>query len=167
MEVIFQIRKGPFAQGKDLFTIIVLRDLRNTVASIIRSTSKHVLDHRLLHVTGAWRGYAHRYLKQCRFCVGDKDIYFILFDKWFSDSKYRQQICADLGIPFTDAGINRMSGYAGGSSFDGKRFDGRAQEMDVLNRWQNFQSHELYQSRCTNELLKMNTLIFGAEDEAV
>ena len=45
---------------------------------------------------------------------------------------------------FTDIGLNSVPRFGGGSSFDLQRFDGKAQEMDVLNRYQQYEDHPVY-----------------------
>lgn len=156
MEWVHKILKALREQGKDLTPIIVIRDLRNTVASIIKSTSRHVLTNRLDQLIYSWRSYVYRYIKK----QNEKE-FFIFFDKWFQDKAYREQICESLGIPFTDEGLNQLSTYAGGSSFDGKRFQKNAQEMDVLHRYKVFENDPVYHKYCTRELLKINEFIFG------
>jgi hypothetical protein len=65
----------------------------------------------------------------------------INYNLWFSDKLYRALLCDRLDIPFTDSGLNAippMKGNIGKSAWDkSDRFDGRAQDMDVLNRWKN------------------------------
>ena len=37
-------------------------------------------------------------------------------------------------MEFSDAGIDRVTGFGGSSSFEGKKLDGKATSIDVLNR---------------------------------
>ncbi len=37
-------------------------------------------------------------------------------------------------MEFSDAGIDRVTGFGGSSSFEGKKVDGKATSIDVLNR---------------------------------
>jgi hypothetical protein len=66
----------------------------------------------------------------------------INFNKWFLDEKYRKALAARLNIPFTDEGLNDII-WPGKSTFDGLRFDGRAQEMKILERWKELDSNFL------------------------
>ena len=86
----------------DARIIIVVRDIRNTLASSIRSTQPKNLVRHLISLTSVWRTYAYD-------CIRNKDAaYYILFDKWFTREDYRRKICLDLNIPFTDDGLNTV-----------------------------------------------------------
>jgi hypothetical protein len=56
------------------------------------------------------------------------------FNKWFSEGDYRRELEKKLELPETEDGLQVVMGL--GSSFDGHSFDGNAQEMKVLNRWE-------------------------------
>jgi hypothetical protein len=58
----------------------------------------------------------------------------INFNKWFADKEYRKKLADRLNIPFTDEGLNEII-WPGVSTFDGSDYDGKAQEMKVLERW--------------------------------
>ena len=49
---------------------------------------------------------------------------------------------AGLARPNPDSGFSRVSGAGGGSSFDGRRFDGRNVEMNVLHRYRELHQEE-------------------------
>jgi hypothetical protein len=65
----------------------------------------------------------------------NEDVYGINYNKWFEDKSYREQICKDIDIPFTDEGINYVPPDGRGSSFNKRKFNGKAQEMGVLERY--------------------------------
>ena len=44
-------------------------------------------------------------------------------------------ICEQLGGKYTEKSIHEVAGNGGGSSFDGTKYDGKADKMEVLNRW--------------------------------
>lgn len=135
-------------------TIIVLRDIRNILASNIKGSNPKTIKNHLAHISKVWAGFANAYLN-------DKQEYYILFDKWFKDVNYRQQICKDLNINFTDKGLNRVSNYGEGSSFDRMNFNGKAQKMDVLIRWVAYKDNPIYLKSYTPRLEELNTKIFG------
>lgn len=137
----------------NLTIIVVIRDIRNTLASDLKACNPKTVDSHLNKLVNIWISYADGYLKET-------PEYFVLFDKWFQDKLYRQKICSDLNVPFTDKGLNKVPNYGGGSSFDKTRFDGKAQNMDVLNRWIYFYNHPLYMKYFTSEVKALNTLIF-------
>jgi hypothetical protein len=67
----------------------------------------------------------------------------IVYDKWVQDKQYRKKIVADLDLPkFTDAGFKDVPQNCGGSSFDGLEFNGKADEMKVLERWKEYENDE-------------------------
>jgi len=59
----------------------------------------------------------------------------VLYDKWFSDVDYRKSISARLGLEHTDKLLNKI--WRIGSTFATSKseFQGKAQNMDVLNRY--------------------------------
>lgn len=57
----------------------------------------------------------------------------INYNKWFKNIQYRRMLEKRWGFGETDATINFISGYGGGSTFEG--YDKKAQELDVFNRW--------------------------------
>ena len=136
-------------------SIIVLRDVRNTIASLIRSTEKRSLKQRLAESTNAWFEYA------CEILNGKKQ--YILFDKWFKDKAYRMWICDNFDIPFTDEGINFIPKNANGSSFDQMKYQGRAQDMKVLERWKAYNNNSIFNSYCTNDLKHLNEKVFNCD----
>lgn len=93
----------------------------------------------LRRAVALWKQHARCYL-------GDDTAYpgrvAVLFDRWFADQEYRRAISGALGVPFDDAGYGRVGGEGGGSSFDGTRYDGRAQEMAIGERVAALEPHE-------------------------
>ncbi len=103
--------------------IVITRDPYNLFASRLRSSRE---GHRFIDV---WKSHVH-------LCMENKDIIGINFNKWFSEKNYRIELAEKLGLKFTDKGINDVFWF-GASSFDGNKFDGKAQNMEVLERWKN------------------------------
>ncbi len=64
----------------------------------------------------------------------------INYDRWFRDREYRKWIIESVfGLKFTDIGFLDVIDAGGGSSFDKRKFDGRANEMNVLYRWKEYE----------------------------
>ncbi|MEM9016805.1 MAG: hypothetical protein AAGC68_07305 [Verrucomicrobiota bacterium] len=82
-------------------------------------------------VVKLWKSHARELLDSTDHLENRIGIYF---DAWFSSREYRKNLSRSLGLTFSDAGLQRVSGVGGGSSFDSTRFDRTTQEMDVLNR---------------------------------
>ena len=66
--------------------------------------------------------------------MNGSDFVDINYNSWFKDKKYRNNLADRLNIPFTDKGLNDII-WPGVSTFDGSDYDGKAQEMRVLERW--------------------------------
>lgn len=85
------------------------------------------------HNPELWKAYAKEYLGETDFLP---DKVTVNYNRWFIDRDYRQSISKQLGLLFSDCGLNQVTDYGGGSNFDGTSFDGNAQLMNVLNRWE-------------------------------
>lgn len=114
--------------------IILLRDPFNLAASQYFYFGNISLPRRAGRtLSEIWKEHAKEYLGRT-----DKleNKIPISYNKWFIDKEYRKNIADQLGLKFTDKGINRVSNFAGGSSFDQMRYDGSAQEMKTLSRFE-------------------------------
>jgi hypothetical protein len=90
----------------------------------------------------------------------------MLYDKWFTDRAYRDEIAHQVGFTNTDAGLDYVPDPgSGGSSFDGTAFQDRAQEMKVLDRSRMFNEDEerrdLYVPLVTPQVIELNQELFG------
>lgn len=139
---------------------VVLRDFPNTAASIARqaeSDPAFAYRYRIRDLLALWKRYAG-YLETSAFGYT-----YIAFNSWFSDAGERRRISHALGLPPTDRGLNRVSAYGQGSSFDGLHHDGSAQDMAVLNRWETMLEDRLFQFLllADEETLEVNDRVFG------
>ncbi|HMB00128.1 MAG TPA: hypothetical protein VKS21_03990 [Spirochaetota bacterium] len=126
--------------------IVFLRDIYNLWASLYKDGKKD----KLQIAIRVWKAQA------------DNRDYIIRYNRWFSNNEVRGVICDRLGINFTDNGINNVAGCNGGSSFDGLRFNGNAQKMDVLKRWVKYKKNKDFRKFIKNkELAFLNLAIFG------
>lgn len=85
----------------------------------------------------------------------------ILYNRWVCDRSYRAAVAASLGVPFTDAGFNRVARCGGGSSFDGMRFDGKAERMDVFHRWRYYEEDSDYREFFDDQLVELSRRAFS------
>ena len=108
-----------------------------------------------------WTEYAQEFLDETQKLTQKKVC--VNYNRWFQDRDYREQIAQLLDIPFTDAGINNVSGCGGGSSFEQRNYVGKAQEMPVLERWKQYADHPAYLSMFRNneQLFHYSEKIFG------
>lgn len=121
--------------SKKKISIMVLRDPFNLLASRLAKPVplKELLDPNELF--DAWEIYAREFIQESNF-LGNKIT--VNFNLWFSNLAYRKTLSVQLGMPFTDAGINIVPKAGDGSSFDLTKFDGRGSEMRVLERWKRY-----------------------------
>jgi hypothetical protein len=104
--------------------IVLVRDPYNLFAS--RSKDRRI----------QLRGEEARkiYKSHINTAMNNSDFVDINYNRWFTDKDYRKKLAGRLNIPFTDEGLGDII-WPGVSSFDGSGYDGRAQEMKVLERW--------------------------------
>jgi hypothetical protein len=89
----------------------------------------------------------------------------VLYDRWFNDRKYRDEIGNQLGFANRDTGLDYVPEFGEGSSFDGISFQGEGSAMSVLGRWRMFKHDEesmsTYKSLTTPEVVRFNQELFG------
>jgi hypothetical protein len=127
-------RQRTVGETLKLFNILVLRDPFNMLAS---RWYKPGLVPQLKddsEVLDMWEIYAEEYLGITNFLESKIPFNYNL---WFSSLDYRKQLSAQFGLSFTDAGLNVVPKSTGGhgSSFDKTSYDGRGNQMKVLERW--------------------------------
>ena len=74
----------------------------------------------------------------------DGEVYNINFNNWYSEKNYRKKICKDLGLGFSDKGLNELNKAGGGSSFTGMDIT-NARNLDVLHRYYLMSEDKRYQ----------------------
>lgn len=99
-----------------------------------------------------WKVYAREYLNETNILPNKVSINF---NRWFSNKEYRRGISNQLGVSFSDDGLNKVSKAGGGSSYDRTKFDQNAQAMKVLNRWE--QSRNFLKKRRLLRTLKRDS----------
>ena len=137
-----------------IHNVIILRDPFNNVASGIKHERANADS-----VMWLWNLYVNEFLEITNF-LGDKIP--ISFNGWFSSEEYRKSISDKIGGEPEDRVRGTLPKAGGGSSFDKFRFQNKAQEMDVLNRWQMLLNLDLDFPRIFNsEVITKCRLIFG------
>ncbi|NEZ62762.1 hypothetical protein D0962_08205 [Leptolyngbyaceae cyanobacterium CCMR0082] len=141
------------------YNVLVLRDPFNLLASRLRKNYLDVKTEGILLID-MWIEHAKEYVGETSYLGNQKVV--INYNYWFSDKDYRQGVAEALDINFSDAGLDYVSSYGGGSSFDQQGLSGNAQTMDVTNRWQTFAEDERFLLLIKNEeLLHYSNQIFG------
>lgn len=146
------------AERSDL--IVVLRDYPNMAASIAKSARDRphfVYAYRLKDFPPSWSSYARHFRDRTR------GFTYVSFNDWFGDLEYRRGLSNHLGLEFSDRGVNSVSAYGCGSSFDGTTLQGKAQSMQVLNRWREMMDDDLFRFLllAVKDNLRLNDEIFG------
>ena len=79
----------------------------------------------------------------------------VSYNSFVTSPAYRAGIARALGLPGHDCGLRTVSRCAGGSSFDGLRLDGRADEMSVTDRWRHCIDEPDYRALFDPELVAL------------
>lgn len=155
----FDNKKEVFGKIENEYNVIVLRDLLNGCASWYAQHGE-VPQHIILF----WYNRIREITLKTDY-IPNK--HFINYNKWFSYQSYRRQICADLGLNFTDIAINIIPKFGNGSSFTKMKFNGSAQIMDVHNRWKKYLSDKNFVKimKQYSHLIPFSEMIFGEYDE--
>ena len=130
----------------DPVIVVILREWKNYIASHIKHAelAKNQPSVKARVRTDIYKEYASYFLNESPY-------YPILFDAWFADEEYRVKICKDLGLHFTDIGKQSVPSFGGGSSFDFLSFNGRAEKMNVLSRYKQYEDNENYKEFMRDE----------------
>ncbi|MBB5036794.1 glycosyltransferase family 9 protein [Prosthecobacter dejongeii] len=90
----------------------------------------------------AWIKFAQEYLDLLK--NPRQNVVLINYDEWFSSEKYRSTVCSFLKAPHQKNKPETVLGYGFGSSFDSEEYNGKADQMDVQNRWKHLMSDKLF-----------------------
>ena len=137
--------------------IIVLRDIHNYLASLLAAwfNSNDQVEPMMV----LYKSYARQAQKVVD---GDSSFVFINFNSWFLSKDYRIKTAERLGFKTNGAAFKRVPTNGGGSSFDGMAYMGRADEMQVLQRWKHYQNNLQYQTILQDQsLLDLSNSLFG------
>ena len=160
-----QVTVQPFPTPIPL--VLVLRSPWNNLASLLKNPDVWgPIQYRLVapeQLMPAW-------IDQARIVCGEdtslsggrwQPIPFI-YDRWFAEVEYRQRVAAELGVPHTDAGLQQVMNFGGGSSFEGTGTEGKAQGMRVLDRWRHYEQHPLMRAMfASGEVRSLARSAFG------
>ena len=120
------------------FDMLIVRDPFNLLASKLRwaygDRYKPSLDS-LFETRDRWKAHAQEYLGDTHHLPQRLNV---SYNAWFTDPAYRKALAHTLGVDWTDRGLNKVARWGPtvwGDSFDGLKYDGRATEMNVLERW--------------------------------
>ena len=140
--------------------LLVIRDPFNLFASRYKiwNSLSGIKDKKTL--IEIWKEYAREALGVTSTLNERKVV--VNFNNWFSSVSYRERLSQKLGLEFSDRGLNDISSVGVNSSFDGVVYQGRAQEMRVLERWKHFENDESFRQFFQDpELLTLSDELFG------
>ena len=154
--------------GKDgfsekVYNIFLIRSPHNNLASILRilQLKRGFQKHIFYNFAEDWLMYAREALGETEYFW--KKIIVCNFDEWFSSEDYRRSISDQLGLEYSDKGVNDVIRTVG-SSFDGMRLAKEAQKMRVLDRWEYFKDDNDYLDKLRNdELIEKTKLLFDVD----
>jgi hypothetical protein len=136
--------------------LLVLRDARNLFASRLASGYGWLDDELVARV---WCQHAREFLGPRRSLPQER--LMLSYNDWVTSANYRRQVAEVLGLEFDDSAARAVPPVAGGSSFDGTTYDGRAGEMPVLHRWRRFVDDARFHRLLTPEVIGLSDRIFG------
>jgi len=141
-----------------IFDVLILRDPFNLLAS--RYKKQYLSVKGAGSVVDLWLQYAREFVGETQYLKNPKVL--INYNRWVVDRDYRQAIAQQLGLTFSDAGIDYVGSYGGGSSFDGMALRGQAAQMEVNQRWRHFETDAGYRTLLQNQaLFDYSKRIFG------
>ena len=117
--------------------ILLLRNPFNNLASAYKYFIEKRIGHGLfllLQMKILWKQY-------CQFILKEHSFTCILYDKFYSNLKYRKKIFKELRIEYEEEHLNEITGY-GRSFFDlnAKNTD----KQDIFNRWKYFKDDKYF-----------------------
>ena len=144
-----------------LHYVLLVRDPFNQVASKIhwKRHPQRLTELLCSAFVKLWKEYAREFLDLTNI-LPNKVV--VSFNRWFTDKTYRRVLSSLLGLEFSDVALNQVSPHGSGSSFDSMKYDGSAQNMEVLARYKVVVDDPLYQAVCEDkELCELSREIFG------
>ncbi|HKK96124.1 MAG TPA: hypothetical protein VJ916_07435 [Anaerovoracaceae bacterium] len=141
-------------------TIIIIRDIFNIMASTKKSTPSNQMHKAVTSRQRAWLEYVNEMQGNIQF-TNKENTHFILFNSWFKSKDYRDNKAKEIGFVNKDKGIDRVTPFGGGSSFDGNNYQKDANSMNVLQRYKEYVNNPDYLSLFTPQIDKLNKEVFG------
>ncbi len=143
--------------------VIILRDPYNWFASWVVSGRKwkgQRLESESPSFIARWKAQAREILGETHHLNGT--LIPILYNKWVFSLHYRMKCAVKMGMGQEDIGALRVVPTGGGSTWDSKDFDGRANEMKVFDRWQSVEEDDLYRKYMLDpEIEDLSIRLFG------
>ncbi|CAN2045895.1 hypothetical protein GMMP13_220018 [Candidatus Magnetomoraceae bacterium gMMP-13] len=141
------------------FDILILRDPFNLFAGRLHSKRMRVYAN-TLSVADMWIMYAREYLGMTNYLKNNKTL--VNYNQWCIDRSYREKLAKKLELEFSDEGFEEVSKIGFGSSFDGTRYQNKASNMKVFERWKNMINNDEYIKMFNDKIIiDLSDKIFG------
>lgn len=164
---------GGGAEPSRKIDVLLLRDPYNTIASRLkigrdRPGNGFFRDMFMRRPDGTaffpqlWKNYAKEFLGEMNCLNADK--LCVNFNRWKGEKSYRDEISHRLyaGRKSNEAAAREVPGWGFGSSFDATEFNGKADEMDLDNRWRVFADDPEFRELADDaEMRELSERIFG------
>jgi hypothetical protein len=157
-----------FGKSKCSTHVLIIRDPFNNFASKYRWAINGTkwtpqMEWITRVLPGLWKAYAKEFLGLTNFIPAPKIL--LDYNRWFADVKYREDTASRLELGSADKGLTEVAKWGPntwGDSFDNMKFDGRAHEMKVFERWRYFADDPVFRDLFRDsELLSLSQEIFG------
>lgn len=158
-------RRKELARGfsRRVYRLLVVRDLPNFIASRLKADGVTIPAFPCEDWSGLWASHAREMAGLTRTLP---DLIPVSYNRWVTEEGYRRELAGRLGLRFTDAGRDHVPRIGAGSSFDGRRFDGRGREMAVLERYRELADDpELLAFTADPDLRALSALLFGLPED--
>lgn len=133
--------QGMYPRGKGI-VILQIRDFLNWYASYVTSGGRTNYEGktrfgrlRNSRPITSWEAIAREYYRSPPKYIRNKEVVRVMYDDFFVDSEYRHRICEQLGGQYSEDNLLKVFDNGGGSSFDGQKYDGKATQMQTLERY--------------------------------
>ena len=116
--------------------ILQLRSFKNWVASYVKSNKSQ---RAVIKNVNWWWNVAEEFYSETNHLKNYKVIK-VYYDTFFTDRDYRKTVCRELGGLYNEKRLNEVGSEGRGSSFDGTKYNGVGQKMNVLERYKGFEN---------------------------
>ena len=139
--------------------VVVLRDFRNWVASCVKMAERDNKPTDMIIDSIDIDTYADHL--DWYSPIGSTT--FIKYNNWVVDPEYRRKVAEKLNLKFTDASLDQLSIFGGGSSFDGMDYIKTATKMNVTQSYKQMEGNFAYEAilREYKDLLQESDDVLG------
>jgi hypothetical protein len=150
-------------RSRQAVDVLILRDPFNLFASRKKAGISREAAGKQVVTWGTaariWAQHARAYLRGHSALT--RPLVAVNYNRWAREPAYRRALAERLELDFNDTGFHRVPAVADGSSFDGTRFHGRPEKMDVLRRWRHFADDPHFRALFSDEVVRLSQRIFG------